>query len=171
MYICTLLYICTRTIVRQPTAAHRAQNHDSLAELICWLGFRGILVGPNHPITPTPNLPRSFIIYFPQHFPLIPFPATHTSLSNFISPSGFSFFPFFFCFFPPYCPFFLGSVSPFSHFYFLFSLLISFPSLLNAQFLPSLTLIFFFPLIYSTFLTLFSLFLFLLFYWPYSVLF
>jgi hypothetical protein len=152
----------------------RATTHSSIPgpkpRLISWTtnllaGFPGILVGPNHPITPTPNLPRSLIIYFPLHFPLIPFTTTSTSLFAFISPSRFSFFSFFlllfhsllsfpswlsfsllslsFSFSPPYCLFLLCSVSLFSYSYFLVCLFIVLSFL--TQFLPPLTLVFFFP--------------------------
>ncbi len=161
----------------------RATTHSSIPgpkpRLISWTnllaGFPGILVGPNHPITPPPNLPRSFIIYFPQHFPLIPLTVSSTSFFTFISPSMFSFLAFFFpflslsllsffllsllfSFFPPYCPFFLGSISPFSHSYFLFFppycpfLLCSVSPFSHSYFLSSLHFFHIFYLIFLLFL-------------------
>ncbi len=122
MYICTSLYICTRTVVRQPTAAYRAQNHDSLAELICWLGFRVYWLGPitqSHP-HPIFLVPLSFI--FLNIFLLF-------LLLQLIHPCSPSFLPlvFFLSFlllhFPSLLSFpSLPRGSPFSQSYFLFSL-------------------------------------------------
>jgi hypothetical protein len=188
MYICTLLYICTRTVVRQPTAAYRAQNHGSLAELICWLGFRVYWLGPiiqSHPhpifIVPLsviflhifllflllqllhPCSPSFLPLVFFLSFLLLHFP----SLLPFPFLLSLSLRSLLFSFFPPYCHFLLCPVSPFSLSYFLFSFLkvLSF----FAHYLPSLTLVSYFIfslLIVLSFLTPFLPSLTLIFFFP-----